>query len=167
MSEPDVQHAVRVAIERNNRLKQKQLTDVSEIASNAVRLMQRQAEGQSVKLTCLTSMVNNRMVDVDQFEQVLVNVIKNALEACEAGNQVEVISDVTALLIRDNGQPIPDATAANLFDPFYSTKPEGQGIGLTVTREILLNHGFTFSLQTKPDGWTEFRIEFAQEPGML
>jgi nitrogen fixation/metabolism regulation signal transduction histidine kinase len=175
VDEPDVQHALKVAVERNERLNrfmrrfadvvrlpqpQKQSADVSEIARNVVQLMQRQAEGQAIQLSYFAGESNNRMIDVEQFEQVLVNVIKNALEACEAGNQIEVISQSNSLIIRDNGQPIPEATATNLFNPFYSTKPEGQGIGLTVTREILLNHGFTFSLQTKPDGWTEFRIEF-------
>ena len=94
------------------------------------------------------------------MEQVLVNVVKNALEACEPGQCVERYQQADYLLIRDNGQPIPDDIAANLFNPFYSTKPEGQGIGLTLTREILLNHAFPFSLKTNDDGWTEFRIEF-------
>lgn len=176
VEEPDVQHALRVAVERNDRLNrfmrrfadvvrlpqpQKQLADAHEIARSVVRLMQGQAEARGVLLTGSVDEENRQSVDIEQFEQVLVNVIKNALEACGPGDQVEVIGNETAMLIRDNGQPIPEATAANLFNPFYSTKPEGQGIGLTVTREILLNHGFTFSLQTQPDGWTEFRIEFA------
>jgi two-component system nitrogen regulation sensor histidine kinase NtrY len=46
-----------------------------------------------------------------------------------------------------------------LFNPFFSTKRDGQGIGLTLTREILINHGFAFSLETGVDGWTEFTID--------
>jgi two-component system nitrogen regulation sensor histidine kinase NtrY len=45
-----------------------------------------------------------------------------------------------------------------LFTPFFSSKPDGQGIGLTLLREILINHDFTFSLKTGTDGWTEFGI---------
>ena len=63
---------------------------------------------------------------------------------------------------RDNGQPIPDAVAAKLFNPFFSTKSTGQGIGLTLSRDILLNHGFGFSLKTEPDGWTVFRIDLVE-----
>lgn len=176
VTEPDVQHALRVAVERNDRLNrfmrrfadvvrlpqpQKQPADVSEIARNVVQLMQPQAEAVGVTLSMTVQVENRQGVDVEQFEQVLVNVVKNALEACKAGNRVEVISRANALLVRDNGQSISEAIEANLFNPFYSTKPEGQGIGLTITREILLNHGFTFSLKTQPDGWTEFLIEFA------
>jgi signal transduction histidine kinase len=49
--------------------------------------------------------------------------------------------------------------ASQLFTPFFSTKPQGQGIGLTLVREILGRHGFPFSLKTQPDGWTVFRID--------
>ncbi|RLC51268.1 MAG: histidine kinase, partial [Candidatus Cloacimonadota bacterium] len=47
-----------------------------------------------------------------------------------------------------------------LFTPFFSTKTGGQGLGLTLIREILLNHGFKFSLYTRDDGFTVFVIEF-------
>ncbi|GAB3551580.1 sensor histidine kinase [Spirosoma fluminis] len=173
ISEPDVQHAVRVAIERNDRLNrfmrrfadvvrlpqpQKRLADLNEISHNVVRLMQPQADARGVTLVCLPGEVNRRSVDVEQIEQVLVNVVKNAIEACQAGQCIEVNTTAHHLLIRDNGQSIPEDVATNLFNPFYSTKPDGQGIGLTIAREILLNHQFTFSLKTKADGWTEFLI---------
>ncbi|MFD2572083.1 sensor histidine kinase [Spirosoma soli] len=173
VSEPDVQHAVQVAIERNDRLNrfmrrfadvvrlpqpQKRLADLSEITRNVARLMQPQADARGVLLRCDANEANLQQVDVEQLEQVLVNIIKNAIEACQPGQSVEVISKQDGLCIRDNGQPIPEDVAANLFNPFYSTKPEGQGIGLTIAREILLNHGFHFSLKTDESGWTEFLI---------
>ncbi|GAB3697448.1 ATP-binding protein [Spirosoma flavus] len=176
VAEPDVQHAVQVAMERNDRLNrfmrrfadvvrlpqpQKQSADMSDIARNVARLMQPMAEGRGVTLTVLTDERNVQLVDVEQMEQVLLNVVKNAIEACGPGQQVEVVSTSEQLLIRDNGQIIPDDVAGNLFNPFYSTKPEGQGIGLTLTREVLLSHQFPFSLKTNSDGWTEFRIGFA------
>ena len=175
VAEPDVQHALKVAIERNDRLNrfmrrfadvvrlplpQKQLADINLIADNVVRLMQQQAEKLGVTLSLTAEFENKQQVDVEQLEQVLVNVVKNAIEACKTGNRVEVITQSKALIIRDNGKPIPVETAPNIFNPFYSTKPDGQGIGLTVAREILMNHGFTFSLKTQPSGWTEFLIEF-------
>jgi signal transduction histidine kinase len=118
--------------------------------------MQPQADARGVLLTGKIGEANVQLVDVEQIEQVLINVVKNAIEACQPGQSVEVISQLGSLRIRDNGEPIPDKVAENLFNPFYSTKPEGQGIGLTITREVLLNHQFTFSLKTNADGWTEF-----------
>ncbi len=62
--------------------------------------------------------------------------------------------------IMDNGKGIDKETQAKLFSPFFSTKPDGQGIGLVFIREVLMRHGCTFSLRTYVDGWTKFRIIF-------
>ena len=175
VSEPDVKHAVQVAIERNDRLNrfmrrfadvvrlpqpQKRSVDMSIVVRNVVRLMQTQADIRGVLLAGSDYESNVRVVDVEQMEQVLVNIIKNAIEACEPGQRVEVTSKAHYILIRDNGEPIANDLAVNLFNPFYSTKANGQGIGLTLTREVLLNHQFPFSLKTNETGWTEFLIEF-------
>ncbi|MFD1144184.1 sensor histidine kinase [Larkinella insperata] len=170
----DVNHALQIAIERNDRLNlfmrrfadvvrlpqpQKVPTDLTEMARNVGRLMQPQADAKGVTLQYeLPADTIQVPVDPAQMEQVLVNVIKNALEACTPGQLVEVVVDRTHLVVRDTGQPISPNLEANLFNPFFSTKPDGQGIGLTLTRDILVNHGFPFSLKTNPDGWTEFTI---------
>jgi len=174
--DPDVRKAVRVAIERNDRLNQFMrrfadvvrlpvpspvLTNVPDLLHDVVRLMQPQATDRGVSLTLtLPETPVQQLIDVAQMEQVLVNVVKNALEACRAGQLVEIVLTNHELLIRDNGQPISDEVATNLFNPFFSTKTTGQGIGLTLAREILLNHNFAFSLRTQQDGWTVFRILF-------
>ena len=98
--------------------------------------------------------------DAGQMEQVLVNVIKNAVEACTTGHRVVLSLTEQKLVIKNNGKPISTDEAEQLFNPFYSSKANGQGIGLTLTREILLNHGFRFSLSTREDGWTEFVVVF-------
>ncbi len=177
VADPDVRQAVWVAIERNDRLNgfmrrfadvvrlpapNSLPTDVRVLVQNVGRLMQPQADARAVTLRLVLPDAPVRWpIDVGQFEQVLVNIVKNALEACGPGQTVEVQLTDRRLLVRDNGQPIPDSVAANLFNPFFSTKTTGQGIGLTLTREILLNHGLSFSLRTEPDGWTEFRIEWS------
>ncbi len=176
VADADVQQAVRVAIERNNRLNQfmRRFADVvrlpapniapanvNDLVKNGLQLMQPQARQRSVSLTsCLPDMPVNQLIDVGQMEQVLVNIVKNALESCRAGQAVELILTNRELLIRNNGKPITNDVALHLFGPFFSTKPTGQGIGLTLTREILLNHGFGFSLKTDADGWTVFRIDW-------
>lgn len=176
ISDPDVRQAVRVAIERNERLNRfmrrfadvvrlpapsLSSTNVADLLGDVVRLMQPQASQRGVSLTAsLPDLPVVQPIDIAQMEQVLVNIIKNALEACQAGQTVDVLLTNRQLLVRDNGLPIPEHVVANLFNPFFSTKATGQGIGLTLTREILLNHGFTFSLRTEPDGWTVFRIDW-------
>jgi len=64
------------------------------------------------------------------------------------------------LTISDTGSGISHEETANLFSPFFSTKKDGQGIGLTLVREILVNHGFEFSLKTITPKKTDFTISF-------
>jgi len=104
-------------------------------------------------------------VDVQQMEQVLVNIVKNAIEAIGRDGNITVQTtseEPKGLRIIDSGMGIPAAARPQLFTPFFSTKRDGQGIGLTVIREILINHGFSFNLETVEPGVTEFWIEFGE-----
>lgn len=95
-----------------------------------------------------------------QLEQVFLNIVKNAYEAI--GNDGKIRISTTqhpfTICIDNNGEPITKEMEDKLFSPFYTTKEKGQGIGLMFIREVLVNHGFQFSLSTLPDGWTRFRI---------
>ncbi|WP_295935388.1 ATP-binding protein [uncultured Alistipes sp.] len=98
--------------------------------------------------------------DAIQFEQVLVNVVKNAYESIGSGGEIRITttSAPTSVTVEDNGPGISPETAQNLFMPFFTTKPKGQGVGLMFVREVLTNHRFGFSLNTA-GGWTRFRID--------
>jgi nitrogen fixation/metabolism regulation signal transduction histidine kinase len=101
------------------------------------------------------------MLDAALFEQVLVNIIKNAAESIETDGEIIIRTLSPATIeITDNGKGISKETEAKLFSPFFSTKPNGQGIGLIFIREVLMRHGCTFSLRTYADGLTRFRIVF-------
>ena len=101
-------------------------------------------------------------MDTTLFEQVLINIIKNAVESIESSGEIFIFSSSSPVMleIADNGRGISKEVEAKLFTPFFSTKPNGQGIGLIFIREVLIKHGFTFSLRTYPDGMTRFRICF-------
>ena len=106
-------------------------------------------------------------IDVIQFEQVLVNIIKNAYEAIEENCtiQIEISSHIiknekrNQIIIKNNGAEISEEVRKNLFVPFFSTKPAGQGIGLVIVREILRNHNADFKFYSE-NGWTVFEIAF-------
>ena len=103
-------------------------------------------------------------MDVAQLELVLLNVVKNALEAMEFGGTLTVTLEGNAtgnfLTVSDTGSGIAPEARDQLFTPFFTTKENGQGIGLTLVREILVNHGFEFGLESRT-GETEFRIRFS------
>lgn len=103
-------------------------------------------------------------LDKNQMEQVLVNVLRNAADAIgEGGGTVTMRLAANggrpSLSIRDTGPGIPPEAEAHLFTPFFSTKREGQGIGLTLVREILSQHALEFDLRNV-EGGAEFRIFF-------
>lgn len=104
-------------------------------------------------------------IDTNMMQQVMVNIVKNAAESIAPDPGRIWISTATedghALLeIANDGQPISEEAARNLFRPFYTTKREGRGIGLTLSAEILNRHGARYSLRTDSDGITRFRIIF-------
>jgi len=102
------------------------------------------------------------IADQQQMEQVLINIIKNAVEAINVRGEVSFITrpHQRSLVIADTGAGIAEDHASDLFSPFFSTKKDGQGIGLTLVREILTNHDFGFSLKTVAENQTEFSITF-------
>ena len=118
-------------------------------------------------------------LDTVLFQQVLINIVKNAVESIgeklRAGDAVSgatpglVTLEVTTpaiVVISDNGRGIPPETAKNLFTPFFSTKPQGQGLGLLLIRDILSSHHCTFNLLTDPeDHLTRFTIHFPMHSG--
>ncbi len=106
-------------------------------------------------------------VDVDptQMEQVFLNILKNAMEAIgdEGTITIRAGRDQESrpfAMVRDSGRGIPPEIREHLFTPFFTTKENGQGIGLTVVQEILLAHDCDFALESAPGGPTEFAIRF-------
>jgi len=98
--------------------------------------------------------------DRSQMEQVFSNIIKNSVEAVGQNGQIAVNTKIKPVRVQveDNGTGLSKEVSERIFTPFFSTKPGGQGIGLTIVHEILTNHGFTFSFRNKQTIGTEFII---------
>ena len=103
-------------------------------------------------------------VDRNQLEQVVLNVVRNALEAIGGaigGGIIAIRLKDNVLTIADNGPGLDDEARAALFTPFFTTKRDGRGLGLTIVQEILTNHGLPFALENGSEGGACFRVAFA------
>ena len=96
------------------------------------------------------------------LEQVVVNALANARESIGRGGAIELSTNGAprGFTVADDGPGLGAEQAALLFTPFYSSKPTGQGVGLTLTRDILEGHGARYALTTDADGWTRLRVTF-------
>lgn len=171
-------NALQIAIERNNNLNSfmrnfadlvripvpvKKSIDLTRLLHNTTNLMQLRA-GEK-KINFLHEHPSHALMivaDIQQIEQALINIIKNAMEAIDEEGVITIIThaDPKQLIIRDTGNGISPEFEEYLFSPFYSTKKDGQGVGLVLIREILANHGYSYTLKTVAPGSTEFSIIF-------
>ncbi|WP_285058231.1 sensor histidine kinase [Pedobacter ginsengisoli] len=171
-----LKNALNVAVERNQNLNLfmrnfadlVKLSPVSKLRVDLIPLIHNVADFMQIKARQHDVIFEFRLpyqpfyiyADALQMEQVLINIVKNGIEAIETHGLISFSLDPArkTLIIADNGKGISAEMNEQLFSPFFSTKKDGQGIGLTLVREILLNHGFEFSLKTMTPGQTEFSI---------
>jgi len=104
--------------------------------------------------------------DYAQVEQILINLIKNAIEALSGKKNGTIhlkafySDDGTLIQVEDNGVGIPADIIEDIFVPFYTTKENGSGIGLSLSKQIMQNHGGTISVNSAPDKGSEFTLKF-------
>ena len=104
------------------------------------------------------------MLHSDSIQAALMNLVKNAIEAMDAGGQLWVRTTITrdgvAIELIDTGCGVDDITLMHMFEPFYSTKEGGSGLGLPTARKIIEAHGGRINVQSEVGRGTKFVIEF-------
>jgi nitrogen fixation/metabolism regulation signal transduction histidine kinase len=106
------------------------------------------------------------VADYAQVEQILINLIKNAIEALSGKKNGTIhlkafyADDVTIIQVVDNGIGISGDIIEDIFVPFYTTKKNGSGIGLSLSKQIMQNHDGTISVNSAPDKGSEFTLKF-------
>lgn len=174
----DLREVMKVCVERGYRLSRfiTRFADVVKIPEpqlEEVRLNDRiSACERFLENICQDHQVDLRMdlceenpwvkIDTSLFEQVLINMVKNSVESIEKKGVITLRTSASPVMLEvaDTGRGISKEVETKLFTPFFSTKPNGQGIGLIFIREVLMKHGCSFSLRTYEDGITRFRIWF-------
>lgn len=128
---------------------------ISECRSSGIKFSIRLPENDAILL-----------IDEKLIEQVFINIIKNAIEALKNINNseitVELINEGNAQVIniKDNGPGIPPEFLDNIFTPFFTTKENGSGIGLSLSRQIMRLHNGTLTVSSQIDVGTTFKMKF-------
>ncbi|WP_316817252.1 sensor histidine kinase [Pedobacter nyackensis] len=171
----DYERALNISISRNNNLSNlmsnfarvirvpepiKHQVELASLLRSVIRLMDPEAGKKELNwLWEVDDPTFEAFADYQQLEQVFINILKNAIEAVNLSGtiRIQILASAKTISIANTGPGISDEVSQMLFTPFFSTTKNGQGIGLMLTREILYNHDFKFSLQSSGQ-WTEFKI---------
>lgn len=101
--------------------------------------------------------------DEGQISQILINLLKNALQA--GASRIDIVAktgrdDEVIILVSNDGAPIPPKSQEQIFVPFFTTKKEGSGIGLSISRQIMRQHNGTIDLVRSDHNETVFELRF-------
>ncbi len=145
-----------------------QIFQVSELFARIVFLMQAECDKNDIALhTAIDPRTLELTVDPDLIEQVLINLMRNAVQALAGRSNARV--DLSAQLdgrgrviirVQDNGPGILEDVQERIFIPFFTTKRDGSGIGLALSRQIMRVHRGTISVQSRPEEETVFTLRF-------
>lgn len=138
--------------------------DLVELIQDSMELLVKELSRKNIKFEFKHPPVSTQVrYDRAQMRRVLLNIIRNAIEAMPKGGKLMIEIDNTehhALInIIDTGTGIPEQEVANIFDPFFTTKDFGTGLGLTISQQIIQEHGGNIYCQSKLGHGTTFKIE--------
>ena len=140
--------------------------DLVEVIRNVVNLITPDLEQRAVRI--VTNMPDQLTTKLDRtlIEQVIINFLKNAIDAVkhDGTGRIAIAAnrkghDHIQVSISDNGHGMDEDTRANVFIPFFTTKPGGSGIGLSFSRQIIKQHGGTIHVSSEVGAGTVFTIE--------
>jgi len=101
-------------------------------------------------------------VDPDQIRQVLLNLVQNALDSMPNGGELTILTrtqeDFVEVVVADTGQGMTDEVLESLYQPFFTTKVGGTGLGLSVSQKIIHDHGGDILVQSKPGAGSSFTV---------
>lgn len=139
--------------------------EIQNLVAHVCNLLRAEASTRQIEIV---AQIENELpainADSVRLTQALMNLVINALQAVERNGRVEVAAakssagDALLLRVRDSGPGIPAEKLTDIFDPYYSTKPEGNGLGLWIAQQIAAAHGGLLNAGNVPDGGAIFTL---------
>ena len=154
---------------RSRRLELREFS-LTEVIEKLVRLLGEEARARGIALS-LKPEQSPLMVpmDVDKLQQALINIIKNAMESIAGEGTIDIVVERQAgeravIRISDSGSGLTPEEVEKIFNPDYTTKEKGLGLGLTIAHEIVRGHGGTIRVQSNVGRGTTFEIVLPINP---
>jgi signal transduction histidine kinase len=145
--------------------------DLGAIVSSLVAFMRPELEARGIRVDArVEPSLPPVAADEHQLRQALLNLLRNAAEAMSSGGQLTVTARsmdhrTLELTVADTGQGIAPEHLAKIFDPFFSTKEGGTGLGLALTQQIIVEHGGRIDVDSQPGRGTTFTVRLGVAPG--
>ncbi|MEH3148230.1 MAG: ATP-binding protein [Methylobacterium frigidaeris] len=147
--------------------------DLAAVIRGSLELVETRARAAGIRIAlALPDAMPAVLGEEPRLEQVVVNLLQNAIDAVAnqpaPGVRLAVTEDGgrVALEVADTGPGIPEEERARVFDAFFTTKPEGLGLGLAISRGIVEESGGTLTVGAAPEGGALMRIELARAPDL-
>jgi nitrogen fixation/metabolism regulation signal transduction histidine kinase len=147
-----------------------QKIEVKELISSAISLLGSDLKSRGIRITYDVNPEDLQLYcDKNLMEQVLINLITNSMYALEGHNQtfIKILAfdnrSRVILHVEDNGKGIEEDILQKIFIPFYSTREEGSGIGLSFSKFIILQHGGRIKVESEPLKGTKFMIDLPKK----
>ena len=144
-----------------------QPVDVARVANHVGALLKPEATARGIEVVVrLAEPLPLLSADPVQFTQALLNLVLNAIQAVGRSGRVEITAalDETQtkmrVAVRDSGPGVPEDKQALIFEPFYTTKEDGSGLGLWIVQQIVFAHGGTVTVANAADVGALFTLQF-------
>ena len=141
----------------------KENIDLNLVIHEVHALMDTEAQKRNITIReNLDPQLPNLEADPGQMKQVLLNLIKNSLEAMDSGGEITLNSGLEGqhiwFSVQDTGSGMPAEVLEKVFNPFFTTKEKGTGLGLAVTHKIIVDHHGTVGVESEPDKGTTIMV---------
>jgi len=151
-----------LTLSRPPKLEKKKI-DINSLLDEIVKLVEKQALKQRVEIVRSFEELPKTLADPEQLTQAFLNLVLNAVQSMPDGGQIEIRTrflgmDRIIVEIIDNGAGIPKDRISRIFDPFYTTKDTGSGLGLSVTQKIIIDHHGKIEVESEVGKGSKFTI---------
>jgi two-component system sensor histidine kinase HydH len=143
----------------------KEKTRVSDLVDHALKLIEGEARKNNIKISVAPG--NNELfaeVDPDKVKQVLLNIFLNALAAMKNGGSLDINifeeKENLQVAVKDTGTGIGENDLPRIYDPYFTSKPAGTGLGLAVVQKIMEAHGGKISVESAEGKGTKVSLCF-------